>query len=355
MSKFVSRIVSPGLTRVVLLALALVGAAASRPAGAAEAPHNGKGRWGAISEPVTSQVKCDWPGLTAGVTVDPSNGDVYMVVAGQGIWKSTDKGASFTRVDGKAIGGRCETGYALCADPNGQRFYCFMLDGSSGRTLDGGKTWERLAQQGRGWDYAAVDWSVEKPRVIFGLEHESGGKVWLSSDGGKGWKSLGVDPTIGVGWPFGVGVVDAKTLLRWRGRGGIERSRDLGATWSKVSDEVPVSHVMVVIKETCYWLGEKGLLVSRDKGATWAVQGQPVQAAWGPYFGKDEKHMVVVGKSGIQETADGGRNWQFVAALPDELKDLNVPPGWFLNFAFDPVNNIFYASRMGKATYKYER
>jgi hypothetical protein len=354
-SQFVSGIARASLPKAVLLALVLVGVLASLPAGAAETDVSAKGRWVAISEPVTSQVKCDWPGLTAGVTVDRSNGDVYMVVAGQGIWKSADRGATFARVDGKAVGGRCETGYSLCADPNGGRLYCFMLDGPSGRTLDRGKTWEPLAQQGRGWDYAAVDWSVAKPQVIYALEHESGGKIWLSTDGGKSWKSLGVDPEIREGWPFGVGVVDAQTLVRWRGRGGIERSLDLGATWTKVSDEVAVSHVMVVLKDACYWLGEKGLLVSRDKGATWAVQGQPVQAAWGPYFGKDEQHIVMVGKSGIQETTDGGRNWQFVAALPDELKELKVHPGWYLNFAFDPVHNVFYASQMGKPTYKYER
>ncbi len=57
------------------------------------------------------------------MTVDRSSGDVYIVVTGkeifkergQGIWKSTDQGATFARVDGNVIGGRCETGYALCS------------------------------------------------------------------------------------------------------------------------------------------------------------------------------------------------------------------------------------------------
>lgn len=355
MGGFPNCVIDRGLNRAVLAAFALMGLLPSVSSVAAETSVGAKGRWVAISEPVTSQVKCDWPGLTAGVTVDRTNGDVYMVVAGQGIWKSADRGAAFSRVDGKTVGGRCETAYSLCADPNGGRLFCFMLDGPSARTLDGGKTWERLAQEGRGWDFAAVDWSVANPRVIYALEHESGGKIWLSADGGKSWKSLGIDPEIRVGWNFGVGVADAETLLRWRAKNGIERSLDFGATWTKVSDEVPVSHVMVVLKNACYWLGEKGLLVSRDKGATWAVQGQAVRAAWGPYFGKDEQHIVAVGKSGIQETTDGGRNWQIVAPLPDELKEMRVHPGWYLNFAFDPVHNIFYASQMGKPTYRYER
>src|SRR5689334_19507999 len=86
-------------------------------------PANGsdqRSSWASISDAATSSVKTDWPGLTAGVAVDRSNGDVFMVLSGQGIWKSTDQGATFKRVDGGAVGGRCETGYGLCADPAGR-------------------------------------------------------------------------------------------------------------------------------------------------------------------------------------------------------------------------------------------
>jgi len=44
-------------------------------------------------------------------------GDVYMVLSNNGMWKSTDHGDTFKRVDNKTIGGRCETGFALDADP----------------------------------------------------------------------------------------------------------------------------------------------------------------------------------------------------------------------------------------------
>src|SRR6476469_4031475 len=103
----------------------------------ANAQSEGKGQWVSIYEG------------TGGVTVDRTSGDVYVVVTGkeifkekgQGVWKSTDQGSTFSRVDSGVISGRCETGYGLCQDPNGRRLYCFMLDGSSGFTLDGGKSW----------------------------------------------------------------------------------------------------------------------------------------------------------------------------------------------------------------------
>jgi photosystem II stability/assembly factor-like uncharacterized protein len=315
---------------------------------------------------LTSIPAAEWVAVqegTGGVSVDRTNGDVYVVVTGkeifkergQGVWKSTDGGATFARVDGNVVSGRCETGYALYQDPNGKRLYCFMLDGASGYTLDGGKTWEKLKQVNRGWDCAAVDWSVEHPQVIFGFEHESGGKQHLSTDGGKSWTKIGEAAKDQRDFTFGVGVVNSKTLLRWTASiGGIERSVDTGATWTKVSSELPVGQLMVVFKGVCYWVGQKGLLVSKDQGATWAVQGQPVAAAWGPYFGKDEKHIVVAGKNGIMETTDGGEKWSTVTPLPDAFKK-PPGPGWYLNVAFDPVHNAFYTSWMGKPTYRYQR
>lgn len=323
---------------------------ADEPKSSSAAPAAGKGQWEAVYEG------------TGGVSVDRTSGDVYIVVTGKeifkekgkGIWKSSDGGNTFARVDGDVIGGRCETGYALCQNPDGKGLYCFMLDGPGGFTLDAGKTWEKLGQVNRGWDFAAVDWSVGKPQTVFGFEHENGGKYHLSTDGGKTWKKLGESPKDDRG-NFGTGVVDAKTLIRWSLTGaGIERSTDTGATWKKVSDEIPQGHVMVVFKGACYWVGKNGLLVSKDKGVTWTTQGSPVQAAWGPYFGKDENHIVVAAKDGIKETTDGGQTWTVAAPVPETLR--NPPhPGWYLNLAFDPVHNHFYASWMGKPTYRYKR
>jgi hypothetical protein len=170
-------------------------------------------------------------GLTAGITVDPSTGDVLHGRLGRRLYKSTDKGASFERCDGETIGGRCETGAALNVDPERPgRIACFMLDGKSARTLDGGKTWTPINDKSRGFDYVAVDWSDPKARRMFGVRHESG-EIGLLSEDGATWKVLDKP------WKA-FGVFDFDTLVTFRGQ-GIERSTDGGATWSKVSDLVP--------------------------------------------------------------------------------------------------------------------
>jgi hypothetical protein len=91
--------------------------------------------WVNISDPVTAEVKPGYAGPTAGIVVDRSDGGVFMVVNDEGLWRSADKGATFRRGDGKAIGGRCETGWALQADPAGKRLACFMIYGDSAITF----------------------------------------------------------------------------------------------------------------------------------------------------------------------------------------------------------------------------
>jgi photosystem II stability/assembly factor-like uncharacterized protein len=338
----------------LILALLLAGVAALRAE--ASAAEGSKGRWVVISEPVTTQLekegkKIGYPGLTAGITVNPSSGDVYMVVCDQGIWKSTDGGKSFARADKGAVGGRCETGFALNFDPAGKRLACFMIYGPCAHTADAGATWV-------GWktnhlDFGAVDWEVTG-KALLGLRHESGGVLCLSTDGGQTWKDLGrrgADKKIvkeDRDYKM-LGMFDAETLLASRGD-GILRSTDGGQTWAKVSDAKPAAPVMSVRKGVGYWLTDKGVLASKDKGATWSL-AWPVKANFGPWFGKDEKRMMVVGKEVFSESTDGGETWKVVAPLPPGFGVGPVGP----NYAWDAVNDVLYASSMGKPAYRFER
>jgi hypothetical protein len=309
------------------------------------------GRWVEISANVIQSLenedkKIGYPGKTAGVAVDRITGDVFMVIPDQGIWRSGDHGSSFARVDGGKIGGRCETGFALNFDPLGKRLACFMLDGPSGYTLDGGKTWHNMQPNQRGWDCGSVDWSADKPANIFALRHECGGEIYTSSDMGGSWKLKGKAFA-------SVGIFDAITFVATKEKEqGIFRSTDGGESWTKVSELQPAGRDIGILKGVAYWTSDEGLLVSKDRGATWAVQGDAVECSFGPYFGKDETHIVVVGKKGFFQTSDGGRRWKQAAPLPPEYSV--TMPGWFLNFGWDPHADIFYASRMGKPAYKYQ-
>lgn len=299
-----------------------------------------KETWTPISDSVLAQVKPGYPGKTAGVTVDPATGDVYMVVPDQGLWKSTDHGATFARIDDKKIGGRCETGFALNFDPAGKRLMCFMIYGSSAWTNDSGKTW--TASKTSHLDFGAVDWS-ETGKCFLALRHEAGGMLTFTTDAGQTWRDLQ------KGFSH-VGVFNEKILVASRGK-GIVRSDDSGATWTDVSDITPAANVLRVRDGVGYWPSDKGLLISRDQGKTWKVEGAPLACVVGPMWGKSADHMIVVAKDGFHETKDAGKIWQRVAPLPDGFKVGGVGP----NYAWDPIHDIFYASSMGKETLKFER
>jgi len=308
-----------------------------------------KGQWVPISDAILAELEKDHPkskdkftAQTAGIAVDRTNGDVYLLANNIGICKSTDQGKTFTLVSGKTITGRFETGWGLNIDPAGGRLMCFTIYGSAGYSPDGGKTW--IKSQTGHLDYGAVDWS-DTGKALLAIGHESGGKLLYSVDAGIQWK------TLGKGYAA-AGLFDAKTLLSFTKTEGLVRSTDSGQTWAKVSDEKLAAPVMVEMKGTGYWLGEKGLLTSKDKGATWTLGAPlPKGATLGPIFGADETRMVVGAADGLYESKDAGKTWQLAAPLAPEIKIQKQ--GQIGTYGWDPIHNIFYASQMMKPAYQY--
>jgi hypothetical protein len=96
------------------------------------------------------------------------------------------------------------------------------------------------------------------------------------------------------------------------------------------------------------------LLVSKDKGANWQTQGTAVNIWQGPFFGRDEKEMLVVGKDGVFIARDAGTTWTRAANLKPKEGGFVFTPNWFGCYAWDPLNNILYASAMGNPVFKLE-
>ena len=335
-----------------LLACALLGATIQVSAAAGQ--NAAVSGWVNISDPLVAAVTnlgtaIPWPGDTAGVAVDRTSGILYVDVCNVGLWQSTDHGQSFRRVAAGQISGRCEFGYALNCDTAGRRMACFLLDGKCGMTLDGGLTWQSFTPMGRNWDYGAVDWADPKARAIFAARHESGGEMYVSADAGAHWRFIGKHPEF-----TSLGIFDARTMVVGTDA-GILRSTDGGEMWTNVSALHPVGRVTVYFRGVTYWLAGEGLISSRDRGATWQRNGAPVNAGWGPLFGKDANHIVVANFQGFLQSADGGKTWRRIAPLPPFRGGL-VPklPGEFLSIAWDPNADLLYASRMGSGTWRLQ-
>src|SRR5256885_13781200 len=84
---------------------------------------HGAEQWVDVSTPLlakmtNSGVKLAWPGGCSGVIVDRLNGDVVIKVVSQGLWRSSDQGASWQRIDNNTVFGRDETGWATSVHQN---------------------------------------------------------------------------------------------------------------------------------------------------------------------------------------------------------------------------------------------
>ena len=299
--------------------------------------------------------KAAWPGGCSGVVVNRANGDVTIKVVGFGLWRSSDQGKTWQRNDNDTISGRDETGWATSVDQNNPtRITSFSLDGTAGWTPDG-VNWKRFTSLGRNWDFGSVDWATPVPKTIIAAKHETTppGEVYVTSDGGVTWKKLSIYIGGNRDRNSMVGALDATTFIYSSGE-GIFRSTDTGATWTKVSSANPQTRIPVLFNGAHYLGSATGLLVSKDKGGSWQGQGSAVNIWQGPFFGHDEKEMVVIGKDGVSMTKNAGETWTHVADLKPKQGGFVFSPNWFGCYAWDPMNNILYASAMGNLVYKFQ-
>ncbi|HKS38210.1 MAG TPA: hypothetical protein VJW76_13515 [Verrucomicrobiae bacterium] len=318
-------------------------------------------RWTDISSPLLERLTNSgakpppWPGGCSGVVVNRTNGDVTIKVVGLGLWRTSDKGQNWQRIDDNLISGRDETAWATSMDQNTPgRIASFSLDGSAGWTPDG-IHWKRFADLGRNWDFGSVDWAAPVPKTIIAAKHETTppGEVYLTQDSGATWKQLSIHLAGKPDRLSMAGALDASTFIYSNGD-GIHRSKDAGGTWTKVSAVNPQTRIPVLFRGAHYLGGTNGLIVSKDLGATWQTQGAPVNIWQGPFFGRDEREMLVVGKDGAFVTKNAGEAWKQVAGLKPKERGFDFVPNWFGCYAWDPLDNILYASAMGNPVYRME-
>jgi len=294
-------------------------------------------------------------GAVFGVAVERTTGDLFIVhkpsakawTSPAEIWKSSDQARTFSKAN-NTLNGVLLSSYAFSFDPSGKRMAFFLMYGGGGMSTDGGLNWTPFASvKPRDFDCGIVDWEGTG-KTCLALCHESdpAGKLVLSNDSGATWQELG------TGFTGPIGLFDAKTLIVGSKVGSMQRSTDGGATWTKVGDATKADRgiqSVVVFKGAGYLVTSQGLSVSKDKGTTWQPCGSPVNISGtqkfrpqGPFFGADEKQIVLVGWDGVFQTTDGGAHWTKVAPYPG---DYPVPPAKGAGvgtFAWDPVHNIVY-------------
>jgi photosystem II stability/assembly factor-like uncharacterized protein len=189
-------------------------------------------------------------------------------------------------------------------------FYFGAAGGGVWKTIDAGRTWQPIFDQGPA-SIGAIAVSASDPRVIYAgtgqistrYDVAAGEGVFKSIDGGKTWTSVGLADTRHIGsiWvdpanPDHVLVGALGHVFGANDARGVFRSVDGGKTWTKtlfVSDKTGAVDVVVD---------------PRDANVVFASVWQVRYWPWMSYFTPDYGP-----ESGIYKSVDGGVHWSRVA------------------------------------------
>ncbi|MFI0408276.1 WD40/YVTN/BNR-like repeat-containing protein [Actinomadura sp. 3N508] len=309
-------------------------------------------------------------GRVTGIAVDPNRRDtVYIGAASGGVWKSTDRGTTLTSVwprrNPQAIGAMAAGSdgaiYAGTGEANpGGGSITYEGDGVY-KSTDGGRSWTRLGLRNSATiSLIAVD--PENPRRIFvaatGSLFRPGGErgVYRSEDGGRTWTLVlaGANDTTGAnsvvidpGNPRRVwaSMWDRRRkpdLRRYGGVGsGLFRSDDGGSTWRRLENIVtptPGDDIglrsdprlgriglgvapgdpdrVYVLTSTFSQFGDvKGFYVSDDGGGSFRTGTLPASDVpfwWTGHLWVDpaDRDHLYMPSASLRESADAGRTWK---------------------------------------------
>ena len=266
-------------------------------------------------------------GSIGDVAVAPSDPNVIYVATGEGlqrpdlsvgdgVYKSVDGGKTWTNTglrDGLQIGG-------LAIDPkNPDRVFAAVLGHPYGanaergvfRTLDGGKTWEKVLYRDENTGAIQVAIDPQNPNIVYadlwasrlapwenGAWQGPGSGLWKSTDGGSTWTQLG---------------------------GGLPTpAQGLGRIGFCICPSLP-SRLYATVdcgEGTDNARQYSGIYRSDDAGATWyRTNADPRLWGRGSDFAEvksDPKNPDIVYSANVVtwKSADGGKNWQALRGAP---------------------------------------
>lgn len=340
------------------------------------------GAWGA-GVYRSADAGTSWTPINAGLTnlqvyaiaIDPTHPQtLYAGTSAGGVFVSADAGASWTPAISGA--GTRQGVEALAVDPSSpQTIYAGTSDGVF-RTTNGGASWTQVTSGMAGYPVNVMGKGFANFRTLYiGTQ---GGGILKTPDGGQTWIKIDVDAS-NVTNPvmaLAVAPLSPQTLYAGLAYGaGGYKSTDGGASWTRIwspsgdSGTLPPYIETIAIDplnpETVYLgtyippnkPGEHGMFKSTDGGKTWTSMdsGLPPEVNFAVSLKiapSNPRTLYLVGNRGrrnlnsydvnedVYRSVDGGDSWADVSyGLP---KDFNGYSSWRL--AVDPTNEkVIYA------------
>ncbi|MBN1821196.1 MAG: hypothetical protein JW833_10790, partial [Prolixibacteraceae bacterium] len=293
------------------------------------------------------------------LAMDPNNPNVLWVGTGEnnsqrnlaygdGVYKTTDGGKSFTNMGLKTSS---QIGKIMIDPRNSNVVYVASQGQAWGpggerglyKTTDGGKTWERILEVGEYTGASDMEMDPRNPDILYVSFHQRERRVWSKIDGGPEsaiYKSVDAGATwtkLKKGLPggdvgrIGLALSPVNPDILYAvielpdSKGGVYRSNDMGESWEKRSDKVssspqyynelyadPKNQDRIILMDTYASLSDDG-------GKTWTnIEGSNKHvdnhALW--INPDDTNHYLMGCDGGLYESYDRAETWQFKCNLP---------------------------------------
>jgi len=319
------------------------------------------GLWKTVNHGTTFKpIFDDQPVFSIGcLAMDPNNSNVLWVGTGEnntqrnlaygdGVYKTTDGGKSFTNMGLKTSS---QIG-KIMIDPRDSNVVYVAAQGQAWgpggerglyKTIDGGKTWNRVLEIGEYTGVSDMEMDPRNPDILYASSHQrerrvyskiNGGPesaIYKSTDAGTTWTKQTKGLPKGDVGRIGLALSPANPDIIYAvvelpgSKSAFYKSSDMGESWEKRSDkgssspqyynEVytdPINPDVVILMDTYNSL-------SNDGGKTWEnIEGRNKHvdnhALW--IDPNDTNHYIAGCDGGIYETYDRAKTWQFKNNLP---------------------------------------
>jgi photosystem II stability/assembly factor-like uncharacterized protein len=298
------------------------------------------------------------------LAIDAQNADTLYAVFGDGIFKSSNAGASWRVInslppDGSTYG-QIVAGlrWTLAIDQiNPDTLYVGSEAGGGVlKSMDGGASWEAVNSGLRASSVRSIVIDPQNSRTLYSViigrglfKTTDGGTIWNPANSGipSGGNNVGA-PAIDPMNPVTLYNVASDGPYKW----GIYKSTNGGLNWTELESKPNLSTVAVLAVDphnpgVIFAGGWGGVSKSTDGGASWQGTEAPAPVVTKLAFDPNDSGIIYAGTSSLWATpdspgmrdsrvlksTDGGRTWtappnfpQLGGTFPDGVTDLAVDP-----------------------------